>query len=331
MEPILCELCFGTTHEPVCTRCRADTSSVLYKVGQFLPPIAMAFVVASLSRIGVGLLPEPGLGVAGPAVAGGLGVLVAIQGMASQAIPKRLLAGLLTSGILLAGYLVELLVAAGSLEAIDPAALGEPLAIYGGGMLAGIVVLWPVSVLVATGPPFVNINEWTERIPYPRVRQSVRIGLHGVVIAGIVALVAALLVVAVVLLTAYLGLLFVWKLLEAFLYEEFGIGMDPEEKARRKKARKQQEAAEARAEAERQQRAAEMQGRTAGEHRGKHGEYLGYTTEDGQHRGKHGEYLGYTTEGGEHRGEHGEYQGYTTEDGELRGEHGEFLGYKKEK
>ena len=310
MEAVVCELCLRGGAGTQCDQCGADSSSVAYKIGQFVPPVALAFATGAACRVGVSFIPDPGFEQIGLALAGSVAALTAVHAVGSTSLWKRLGVGLLVSFIVSAAYALEIHL--GSSGLVAPEGLLVLVGTYGGGMLLGIACGWPLSALAAELPPFSSINRLTERIPYRRVRLLVRVFVQVIIVSVILALVAALLVIALALLAAYVVCWILWLVLRDYAYEEWNIGKSPEQREHEAQQKK----------AERARR-----GGGAGRHYDKHGSKTGYTDEHGNHYDKHGSKTGYTDEHGNHYDKYGSKTGHTDEHGTAYDEYGGKRGY----
>ncbi len=241
MSERVCELCLASAEGAECPSCGAEFEGGMYRFGQVLPPLAFGFGVSAVARVAVSFSPEPGLVGTGVALAGAVGVVTAVHAVGDPEWKRRAAVGLLTALVLVGLFAAEQSLGAG----LAGEELVGALTTFGGGALAGLVVGWPLSMGLRQLPPFLQINELTERLPEPRARLLVRTLLHGVVIAALIALAVALAALAIALFVAWIVLAMAWGMIQAMLYEAFGIGMDPEEKARRKAIRKAEEEAEA--------------------------------------------------------------------------------------
>jgi ABC-type multidrug transport system fused ATPase/permease subunit len=304
-----CGMCLSEVDGTICEACGVDRSTVSYKIGRFLPPIFMAFLVASLCRVGASFLPDPIYGMVALGFAGAVASVSAVHAMGSVNTRMKLASALLASVVVAGFFALELLVLSSVAETISNTDILPLLQVFGGGMIGGIAIGWPASNWLASAPPFAQINSVTAKIPQPRLRLFTRVLIHTSVVAAIVALIIALLIVAIALFVAYLVLLFAWGLLREFAYSQWGIGKSPQQRRAEEAARK-----EAKRRAQEEARLIQ-QHRSSGMHYDKDGIRTGRTDEHGIHYDKDGIRTGRTDEHGIHYDKDGIRTGRTDEHG----------------
>ncbi len=330
----ICGMCLAEVEGSTCEACGVDRSTWMYKIGRFLPPIFLAFLVASLCRVGASFIPDSTYGLVALGFAGAVGSVTAVHAMGNVSTRMKLASALLASLVVVGLYALELLVLSSTAGAISGPDTLLLLQVFGGGMVGGIAIGWPASNRLASAPPFAQLNGLTAKIPQPRLRLFTRVLVHTTVVAAIVALIIALLVVAIALLVAYFVLLMIWGILREFAYQQWGIGKSPEQrraeaamKKEEKRLRRAEEEARAQQmEAEREGQNRQMWSKEPGVFRDSSGQIIGRTDKHGVHRDPWGRELGRTDEHGVHRDPNGRELGRTDEHGVFRDPWGRELG-----